>query len=136
MSCCPAFRNVAQLKVIHVTELHILLKHSVLVGDLTWGGEHTVQCTEDILWNCAPETCIILLTCITPVNSIKRKKKQCSSWTEVSTQTCETTKERNKKLKSVDCIKINFEKPLKLILWTYIENMNLFPRLKTTSPLT
>ena len=28
-------------------------------GDLPWGGEHTVQCTDDVLWNCAPETCIM-----------------------------------------------------------------------------
>lgn len=31
-------------------------------GDLTWGGECTVQCTDDVLGNCAPETGIILLT--------------------------------------------------------------------------
>ena len=23
---------------------------------LTWGGEHTVQCTDDVLYNCTPET--------------------------------------------------------------------------------
>ena len=32
----------------------------VMEGDLTWGGEHTVQCTGDVLQNCAPDTCIIL----------------------------------------------------------------------------
>ena len=42
-------------------------------GDLTWDGEHTIQCTDDVLWNCAPETCIILLTSVTPINSIKKK---------------------------------------------------------------
>ena len=42
--------------------------------DLTWGDEHTIQCTDDVLWNCAPETCIILLNSVTPINSIKRKK--------------------------------------------------------------
>ena len=42
-------------------------------GDLTWGGEHTIQYTVDVLWNCASETCIILLTGVTPINSIKRK---------------------------------------------------------------
>ena len=31
-------------------------------GDPTWGGEHTVQCTDDVLWKCTPESCIILLT--------------------------------------------------------------------------
>ena len=25
------------------------------------GGEHKIQCTGDVLWNCAPETCMILL---------------------------------------------------------------------------
>ena len=41
--------------------------------DLTWDGEQTIQCTDDVL-NCAPETCIILLTSVTPISSIKRKK--------------------------------------------------------------
>ena len=44
-------------------------------GDWTWGGEHTVQCTDDVLWNCAPETCIILLTSVTPTNSIKKVRE-------------------------------------------------------------
>ena len=48
----------------------------VMEEDLTWGGEHTVQCTDDVLWNCTPETYIILLTNVTPINSIKRKTKQ------------------------------------------------------------
>ena len=39
--------------------------------DLTLGGKHTIQCTDDVLWNCALE---ILLTNVTPINSIKRKK--------------------------------------------------------------
>ena len=38
------------------------------------GGEHTTQCTDDVLWNCASETCVILLTSVRPMNSIKRKK--------------------------------------------------------------
>ena len=40
-------------------------------GDLTGGGKHTIQCTDDVF----VETCIILLTNVMPVNSIKRKKK-------------------------------------------------------------
>ena len=28
---------------------------------LDWGGEHTIEYTDDILWNCTPETYIILL---------------------------------------------------------------------------
>ena len=35
-------------------------------GDFTRGGEHTVQCTDDVLWKCAPETCTILLSSVTP----------------------------------------------------------------------
>ena len=34
--------------------------------DLTWGGEHTMQCTDHVLWNGAPETCVILLTTVAP----------------------------------------------------------------------
>ena len=41
-----------------------------MVRDLTWGGEHTIQYTDDVLWNCAPEACVILLTSVTPINSI------------------------------------------------------------------
>ena len=43
-------------------------------GGLTWDGKHTMQCTNDVLWNYAPETCIIVLTSATPQNSMKRKK--------------------------------------------------------------
>ena len=46
----------------------------VMDGDWTWGGGHTVQCTDDVLWNCPPETCIILLTTVTPIHSIKHSK--------------------------------------------------------------
>ena len=42
-------------------------------GDLTWGGEHTIQYIDDVLQNCIPETCIILLTNITQINSIKKQ---------------------------------------------------------------
>ena len=44
-------------------------------GDLPWGGEHTIQYTGDILWNYTPETYVILLTNVTPIQSIKIKKK-------------------------------------------------------------
>ena len=37
----------------------------VMEGDLTLCGEHTVQYTDDVLQNCAPETYIILLTNVT-----------------------------------------------------------------------
>lgn len=48
----------------------------VIDEGLTWGGEHTVECTHDMLRNCTPETCIILLTGVTLVNSIKRKRNK------------------------------------------------------------
>ena len=32
--------------------------------------------TDDVVWNCAPETCIILLTGVTQINSIKREKEK------------------------------------------------------------
>ena len=43
-------------------------------GDLSWGGEHTIQHTGDVLDSCTAETYIILLTYVTPINSIKIKK--------------------------------------------------------------
>ena len=36
-------------------------------GDLTWGGEHTIQYTDIVLQNCVPETYILLLANVTPV---------------------------------------------------------------------
>ena len=45
--------------------------------DMTWGGEHTtIQYTHDVLQNCTPETYIILLTNVTPINSMKMKKRK------------------------------------------------------------
>ena len=40
----------------------------VMERDLTWGGEHTIQCTDKVLQMCIPETYIILLTNVTPIN--------------------------------------------------------------------
>ena len=40
-------------------------------GDLTWGAEHTTQYTDDVLYSCTLEAYIILLTNVTPINSIK-----------------------------------------------------------------
>ena len=34
-------------------------------GDFTWGGEHTIEHTDDVLQNCTPETYMILLTNVT-----------------------------------------------------------------------
>ena len=39
-------------------------------GDLTWGGEHTIQYTDDVLQNCTPEDYITISTNVTPINSI------------------------------------------------------------------
>ena len=44
-------------------------------GDLTSGGEHTIQYTGDVLQNCTPKTYIILLTNVTP---IFLKKNECT----------------------------------------------------------
>ena len=38
-------------------------------GDLT-SAEHTIQYTSDVLQNCTPATYIIVLTSVTPINSI------------------------------------------------------------------
>ena len=41
-------------------------------GDLTQGGKHTMQYTDDLLQNYIPETYIILLANATPINSINK----------------------------------------------------------------
>ena len=43
---------------------------NVMEGDLTWGGEHTVHYTDDVVQNCTPETYVILSAKVTPINSI------------------------------------------------------------------
>ena len=64
-------------------------------GDLTWGGEHTVQYADGVLQKCTPKTYILLLTTVTLINSIKQNKikkiiytlvlpittYECKSWT-------------------------------------------------------
>ena len=37
-------------------------------GDLTPGGEYTIQYTDDVLQNCTPETYIILFNNVTPIS--------------------------------------------------------------------
>ena len=44
-------------------------------GDMTWGGEDTMQCTDDVLQICAPDPCMCLLTSVIPINSKEREKK-------------------------------------------------------------
>ena len=48
-------------------------------GNLTLGGEHTVEHTDDVMQNDTPETCIISLTRDTPINSIKTHSKVTGS---------------------------------------------------------
>ena len=40
----------------------------VMEGDLALSGEHTIQYSNNVLQNCTPETYIILLTNVTPIN--------------------------------------------------------------------
>ena len=44
-------------------------------GRIDLHGEHTTSCIGDVLRNCAPESCIILLTSVTPINPIKMTTK-------------------------------------------------------------
>ena len=38
-----------------INYLHFSLYLLVMERDLTWGGEHTIQCTDDVLQKCTPE---------------------------------------------------------------------------------
>ena len=42
----------------------------VMRGDRTLGGKHTKQHTNDVSQNCTLETCLSLLTDVTPMNLI------------------------------------------------------------------
>ena len=42
--------------------------------DIDWGGEHTVQQTDDVWLNRAPETWVILLTIVIPINVTLKSK--------------------------------------------------------------
>ena len=46
----------------------------VMEGDLSLGGEQTIQYTDDVSQNCTFETYVILLTNITLIQSIKIKQ--------------------------------------------------------------
>ena len=58
----------------------------VIEGDWTLDGEHTIQYTDDVLQNYTLETYEILLTNVTPINSIKIQAKNflingnCTTW--------------------------------------------------------
>ena len=73
-------------KVPHIIEipkclLKSLTRKSAKVGingdgwRLDLGGEHTINCTDDVLWNCVPEACIILFK-RGKNTSIESKKKK------------------------------------------------------------
>ena len=47
----------------------------VIEIDLTLGGGHTTQFTDNVSQNCTLETYIILLANVTPINSILKKFK-------------------------------------------------------------
>ena len=47
----------------------------VMEGNPTWGGEHAIRGIDGVLWNCADETWIILLTSVTPIHSTETKTK-------------------------------------------------------------
>ena len=49
--------------------------NSIIKVDKIEGGEHIVHCTDDVLYNCTPENYIILLSNVTPRNSINKKQK-------------------------------------------------------------
>ena len=44
----------------------------VMEGDQTLDDEHAIQYIDNVLQDCAPESYIILLTDVTPINSIKK----------------------------------------------------------------
>lgn len=48
-------------------------RYMVMNGDLTWGGEHIINSVQ--IMYCAPETCIILLTSVTPTHFIEKIKR-------------------------------------------------------------
>ena len=50
------------------------VRYMVMEGDLTLGGKHTIQYTDDVLLNCTLETSVMLLTYVTPIHLIKLKK--------------------------------------------------------------
>ena len=61
----------------------------VMEGDLTWGGEHTVQYTDDVLQSCISETYVILLTNATPVHSGKYTRAQRNGINYLIEQFCD-----------------------------------------------
>lgn len=48
--------------------------------DLTLDSEHTMQFADDVLLSCTLETCIFLLSNVTPKKSIKKKNGSEGEW--------------------------------------------------------
>ena len=44
--------------------------------DYAWGDGCLIQCTDDVLLSCTVETCMVLQTNVTPINSIKEKRTE------------------------------------------------------------
>ena len=44
-------------------------------GDLTWHGEHRIQCMDGVFLSCALVICIILLTTVILINSMNKEIK-------------------------------------------------------------
>lgn len=51
------------------------VKHTVTEEDYVWAAEHARRHADDVLRNCTLGICIILLTNITPVTLIQKKKR-------------------------------------------------------------
>lgn len=45
----------------------------VMEGDSTWGGQHIIQYTDDVLQSRIAETYVIVLTNVTPLNSTEKQ---------------------------------------------------------------
>ena len=67
----------------------------VMEGYLTWGGECTVQYTDDVLQDCTPETYVLLLT---SVITTKFNKKQKQSLTKIMKENANLINLRHKSL--------------------------------------
>lgn len=45
----------------------------VTEGDLTSGGERATRHTDDVFWDCTPDTDVILLTSVAPINVTNKR---------------------------------------------------------------
>lgn len=56
-------------------------KDMVTEGDQSLGGGHTMQYTNHVSQSCTPDTCMTLLTNVTPIGLIKKLKTDRNSTT-------------------------------------------------------